>query len=1153
MAQKSRQNKLFAAEDFTVVYESYINANFQAFDYDTIRTAMVEYVRNTYPENYNDWVESAEFVSLLDVVAQFGHNLAYRVDINARNNFLSTSRRKESVYKLAEFLGYQPRRNVPAYGEMKITSVKTNESIVGSAGVSLGGTDILYEVSNNVNNLDDFITVVNAVMENSNQYGSPKTSAVINNVSADFYDLNNTPNQIKYDIKGTVNGVSSNYNIISSEYDSKLLSFAEKSPDPVGSLGIYFKNDGKGINSANTGFYFGVKQGALGYQDFSIDTPIDNLSLDISAANVNNSDIWVQNINSTGNVIKNWKKVTDVNSNVIYNDLKAGERDVFSVKTRTGNKVSIMFADKVFGNIPRDTIRVWYRTSVDSTHVVRPDDLSSQRIQVKYTGVDGNTYTAIFKVQLMQAITNASSSETINEIKENAPKNYASQDRMITGSDYNTLLGNSNGAILKIKSVNRTFSGHSRYSKFMDPTGTYSNLYLSGKDATLYRDNKLVSVSAATNDTEQVIYEKYVKNILDNDEFVNLYYIGYAIAFASLRTDSSYTENSFNWNNPSTTPTGVLTGYITNASAVIQRVGSTVDTYMQYITPGAMIKFAPGVTASGNFVVGETYRIATLGSTPTDFTAIGASANTVGTRFVATDTGSLADTGTARAALTKWAKVVSVSSNGLGIEGTGAQAGQPTGLRANGTGAIMLDTEIPKNYELSIVYPALARKFVSRERDIFLSYLKAKRSFTTYYNFKTRSWAIDTAPDPFVVFLPTASESLVAGIDYIIETLGTTAWSDAGWVAGNGATGNNGTVPRIGDKILAAATNPTVGTGTAKKSFPTQFGNNKESWSVYFNYTGANYDVYLRTMRINFSSDAVKLGNITNELEIGTYTKKAKRDTIGLLGQLVNGDIVSKGAYYVYGFETTDATTYRLSLIDGNADSRPDNPDVFKDTVGITTTDVASKTYSGQSNLNFEWEHIAAENQVVDPSFTNIIDVFALSKSYDTAYKNYLNGTIITEPLPPTSYELGTQFTSVLEKKAVSDTVVFKSVKYKPMFGSIAEPHLRARFRIIKLFGATITDSDLKTKVVAAINTFFDSSNWDFGETFYFTELAAYVHAQLAGSLSSFVIVPQGTGSVFGDLFEYTPNTDELIIPDVDTGDIDIITNITDANIRAGS
>ena len=383
MAQKSRQNKLFAAEDFTVIYESYINANFQAFDFDTIRTAMVDYVRNNYPENYNDWVESAEFVSLLDVVAQFGHNLAYRVDMNARNNFLSTSQKQESVYKLAEFLGYQARRNVPAYGEMKVVGVKTNEPVIGSAGTSLGGTEIKYEVSNNVNNLDDFITVVNSVLQNSNQYGSPKKSVVINNIKTEFYDLNNTPNQIKFDVRGSVSGTSSNFNIVSSDYNDNLRTFTEKSPDPVGSFGIYFKQDGKGITSINTGFFFGIKQGSLQFQDFVVDNPIDSASFDITNANVNNTDVWVQNINSTGNVTKEWNKVLDVNSNVIYNNLATGERDIFSVKTRKDNKISIMFPDSTFGNIPRDTIRVWHRTSANSTYVLRPDDLSTKKVQVK--------------------------------------------------------------------------------------------------------------------------------------------------------------------------------------------------------------------------------------------------------------------------------------------------------------------------------------------------------------------------------------------------------------------------------------------------------------------------------------------------------------------------------------------------------------------------------------------------------------------------------------------------------------------------------------------------------------------------------------------------------------------------------------------------
>ena len=66
MAQSIRQRNLFAAEDFTVVYDSFAQANFQAYDYDTIRSAMVDYIRDNYPENYNDWISSSEFVALLD-------------------------------------------------------------------------------------------------------------------------------------------------------------------------------------------------------------------------------------------------------------------------------------------------------------------------------------------------------------------------------------------------------------------------------------------------------------------------------------------------------------------------------------------------------------------------------------------------------------------------------------------------------------------------------------------------------------------------------------------------------------------------------------------------------------------------------------------------------------------------------------------------------------------------------------------------------------------------------------------------------------------------------------------------------------------------------------------------------------------------------
>lgn len=1033
MAQKTRQNKIFAAEDYTVVYESYVNANFQAFDYDTIREAMVDYVRNTYPENYNDWIESAEFVSLLDVVAQFGHNLAYRVDLNARNNFLTTAEKQESVFKLAEFLGYSPRRNVPAYGEMKVVGVKTNEAVIGSEGTSLGGKEIKYEVTNDINNLDDFITIVNSVLQNSNQYGSPNKSVVINNIRTDFYDLNNTPNQIKFDVEGTVAGATKTFNIISSDYDETNLTFKEKSPDPVSNFGMYFKNDGRGISSANTGFFFGVKQGDLSYQDFPIADPIDSNVIDINIPNVNNTDCFVQNINTTGNLVKEWTKVKDVNSNIVYNNLASGVRDIFSVKTRENNQISILFPDRTFGNIPKDTIRVWYRTSENTTYVLRPDDLTNKKINLNYTGRDGNTYTAVFTLQLKQSITNATSSESLDSIRENAPKNYASQDRMITAQDYNTILTGNTGGVKKVKSINRTFSGHSRYSRFIDPTGEYSNLYLQGNDARIYQEEKVITSSTSGSFNSNQMFNKFVKDIVDNDEYVNLYYTKYRDAFNLEKSQNNYVTDSFVWQSPSQTVSGVKTGYLTDTGNTIVRVGETVDTYMRYITPGALLKFT---TTNGS----------------------------------------------------KWAKVVDVFNYGLGIEGTGTNAGEPTGVKIDGTGSIILDAEIPSNSTLDVIYPALSKNFSAREKIIIVDYLASKKSFSIKYNYRNKSWEIDNDPDDFV---PNAS-------------------------------------------------------------FPDNFDLSNNSWSIYFNYVNEQYDIHLRTLRFNFSSNSVRLGNIQNEKEIGSFTKKAKRDTIQALG-VSNNAIAKLGKFYVYGYDQSLQNTYRLVLIDGNADSRPDDPEVFFDTVGTTQISVNDKFYTGKEDLNFEWEHIAADNQVVDPSFTNVIDVFALTTAYDTEYKNWLLGTVSNMPLPPTSYELGQLFTSAGEKKAMSDTIVYKPIKYKCLFGKKADDSLQARFRVIKLVGSNITDSDLKNKTVEAIKEFFDSSNWDFGETFYFTELAAYVHKKLAGVLSSFVIVPQGAGSVFGDMFEFTPNSDELIIPDISVNDIDIIQNITDENIRAGT
>ncbi len=66
MAVNSRQNNLFAAEDWAVAYQAYSQVDFQAYDFDTIRNAMVEYIKTNFPENFNDYTESSEFIAIIE-------------------------------------------------------------------------------------------------------------------------------------------------------------------------------------------------------------------------------------------------------------------------------------------------------------------------------------------------------------------------------------------------------------------------------------------------------------------------------------------------------------------------------------------------------------------------------------------------------------------------------------------------------------------------------------------------------------------------------------------------------------------------------------------------------------------------------------------------------------------------------------------------------------------------------------------------------------------------------------------------------------------------------------------------------------------------------------------------------------------------------
>jgi hypothetical protein len=152
----------------------------------------------------------------------------------------------------------------------------------------------------------------------------------------------------------------------------------------------------------------------------------------------------------------------------------------------------------------------------------------------------------------------------------------------------------------------------------------------------------------------------------------------------------------------------------------------------------------------------------------------------------------------------------------------------------------------------------------------------------------------------------------------------------------------------------------------------------------------------------------------------------------------------------------------------------------------------------------------------------------------------------------PTSNELALEFSELNNIKAISDSIVFHSASYKPIFGDKATNNLQATFKVVKNPNLNISDADIKTSVVNAINTYFDITNWDFGESFYFSELAAYLHKVLSPNIASIIIVPKDSTISFGNLQQINSEPNEIIISAATVDNVEIITAITASQINQG-
>jgi hypothetical protein len=207
---------------------------------------------------------------------------------------------------------------------------------------------------------------------------------------------------------------------------------------------------------------------------------------------------------------------------------------------------------------------------------------------------------------------------------------------------------------------------------------------------------------------------------------------------------------------------------------------------------------------------------------------------------------------------------------------------------------------------------------------------------------------------------------------------------------------------------------------------------------------------------------------------------------------------------------------------------------------------------NGRQSLYFQYRHNSPLTNRIDPGTTNIIDLYVVTQSYYTAYQNYIRDTTgtVAEPIPPTIDQLTTAYSGLQEYKMISDTVILNSVEFQPLFGTKAPEQLRATIKVIRAANSVASTSEIKNLVVQNLNNYFSIDVWDFGDTFYFSELSAYLHDQMAGIISSVVLVPLNPQKYFGDLYEIRCAPNQIFVNAATVANVEVIEALTSNNIR---
>jgi hypothetical protein len=1128
MATSSRQSSLFGINDWKAIYQTFREADFRSYDYETLRKSFIDYLRLYYPETYNDYIESSEFIALLDVIAFMGQGLAFRSDLNARENFMDTAERRDSVVKLANLVSYTPKRNLAAQGYIKIVGITTTQNITDINGINLSNIPILYNDPANPNWLEQFNTVINAALVNSQKIGRPGNTSTLLGIKTDEYSINIPENSNPViPFSTVVDGIDMNFELVSvTSVDEDYI--YELPPAPTNKFNMVFRNDQLGFGSPNTGYFFYFKQGVLQTSSFNLQQQISNQVVDIDIQGVNNTDTWLYQFSADNASLGLWRLVENVYANA-YLQTEKSNRKTFSVSSRFNDQVSYVFGDGVFSEIPVGSFVAYVRSSNGLTYTIDPIEMQGIAVSISYVSRVGKIETLTLNLELQLPVSNAQARETLANIKQRAPTRYYTQNRMVNGEDYNNFPYTLYSSIIKSKAINRSSVGVSKNLDLLDPTGKYSSTNSFADDGAIYQNYNDGVLTLNVTSTSAVIsfLNTTLADVLAGNKAKQYYiqnYPRYNITFENSDDGKVY------WNN-STTDNNSVTGYfyyLSNGNKIPLSTGIYSTNSLQYVAKGSLVLFQ----APAGYYFDNNNRLVT------------------GSQYSSYPT-------------TLWTTV-------LNVVGDGYNNGE--GNFPNGSGPVTLNNFMPNNCVSVEVIPTFDNSLSAEIIQQCLDRIELQQSFSLVFNnslpLNQDRWSISFYDDSnyFINFLSITGDTPRYTISYRALTYYFGSVSDIRFVF----DGDKIVYDPFTGKILQDFVNV-----LAVNSRPNS--NQPMARNVQASIVGqpVQPDGYENDFEVEIASIDINNREIVNDPDFFTtvtgYDYENVNNNFGkyvffrLIQDAINLEryqiIPTTDVVYQYPTQTQievvkyDYPVGQLYYAYGSDEFYITVQDPTVSTVQYTLVKQQVGKYImlyGRQGLKFQYRHNSNNTTRIDPVTTNIIDLYVVTQSYYTQYQNWIQDSTntIVEPDKPTINQLNSEYGKIQDYKMLTDSVILNGVVFKPLFGSKAAPALRATVKVIRASKTNASDSEIRTMVLNAMNSYFDINNWNFGDTFYFSELSAYLHAEVGELISSVVLVPNDPTMSFGDLYEIKCSPYEIFVNGATANDIQVIPALTPSELQ---